>query len=68
YATGYPLCAIPGYTVVPGNYTETIQQESGSDLKCCLDQCIADTGAPATDTSPARGRCLSIAFHARYTE
>ncbi|KAK6581571.1 hypothetical protein PZA11_006262 [Diplocarpon coronariae] len=68
YAAGYPLCAIPGYTVVPGNYTETIQQESGSDLECCLDQCVADAGAPATDTSPARGRCLSVAFHKRYTE
>ncbi|TVY86375.1 hypothetical protein LAWI1_G008616, partial [Lachnellula willkommii] len=57
YTTGFPLCGIPGYTVVPGNYTEVTEQVSNSTLKCCHDQCRA--------IYPA---CQSIAFHKRYTE
>ncbi|TVY51380.1 hypothetical protein LCER1_G008302, partial [Lachnellula cervina] len=55
YTTGFPLCGIPGYTEVPGNYTETVDQISNSTPKCCRDQCRA--------VYPA---CQSIAFHKRY--
>ncbi|KAI9052156.1 hypothetical protein LZ554_003518 [Drepanopeziza brunnea f. sp. 'monogermtubi'] len=64
YAHGNPLCAIPGFTVVPGSYNETIQQASGSTLKCCLAACVADDG----DFAAGRYKCMSIAFNARYGE
>ncbi|TVY83152.1 hypothetical protein LSUE1_G002586 [Lachnellula suecica] len=57
YETGFPLCAIPGFTEVPGNYTEIVEQDGNSTLKCCRDQCRA-----------AYPACKSIAFHKRYAE
>jgi hypothetical protein len=57
YEVGYPLCGIPGFTVVPGLYNETVEQESGSTLKCCHDEC-----------RKAYPACKSFAYHARYTE
>lgn len=56
YATGYPLCAVPGFTVGPGSYYETTQHLSGSTLQSCLDEC-----------RQAPPGCKSIAFHKRYT-
>ncbi|KAJ8069528.1 hypothetical protein OCU04_003178 [Sclerotinia nivalis] len=57
YVVGYPICATPGYTEVPGNYNETIHQSSGATLAGCINECRA-----------AYPACKSIAFHARYTE
>ena len=56
YVTGYPICGIPGYTVIPGLYNETIEQQSGSNLDCCLDKCRANS------------TCYSIAYAPHYTE
>ncbi|TVY38973.1 hypothetical protein LOCC1_G006386 [Lachnellula occidentalis] len=57
YTTGFPLCKIPGYTAVPGNYTEVIERQSNSTLKECHDGCRI-----------VWPLCKSIAFHKRYTE
>ncbi|APA11407.1 predicted protein [Sclerotinia sclerotiorum 1980 UF-70] len=57
YLTNYPICATPGYTVVPGSYNESIHQASGSTLGRCINECRA-----------AYPACKSIAFHAEYTE
>ncbi|CAG8956228.1 hypothetical protein HYFRA_00003608 [Hymenoscyphus fraxineus] len=45
YAVGYPLCGVPGFTVIPGNYTETVGQQRGSTLKECKKMCKATGGA-----------------------
>jgi len=57
YTTGYPLCAVPGYTVVQGLYNETIHQQSNATLLCCVQDCRS-----------AYPACKSVAFHARYME
>ncbi|ESZ94887.1 hypothetical protein SBOR_4763 [Sclerotinia borealis F-4128] len=57
YVVGYPICATPGFTEVPGDYTETTHQYPGATLTSCINECRA-----------AYPACKSIAFHARYTE
>ncbi|CAD6443735.1 1ff85c03-9f3f-41f5-800e-cbb45d14ece3 [Sclerotinia trifoliorum] len=57
YLTNYPICATPGYTVVPGSYNESIHQSSGATLGGCINECR--TAYPG---------CKSIAFNAEYTE
>ncbi|CCD33582.1 hypothetical protein BofuT4_P072610.1 [Botrytis cinerea T4] len=57
YVVGFPICAIPGFTEIPGNYTETIHQYPNATLASCINECRA-----------AYPECKSIAFHARYTE
>ncbi|PQE28432.1 hypothetical protein CJF30_00008136 [Rutstroemia sp. NJR-2017a BBW] len=57
YTKGYPLCSIPGFTVVPGKYNETVHQYPNATLASCINECRS-----------AYPACQSIAFHARYTE
>ncbi|KAG4029227.1 hypothetical protein MFRU_017g01630 [Monilinia fructicola] len=57
YVVSYPICAVPGFTEVPGNYTETTHQYPGATLANCINEC--------RDAYPS---CKSIAFHARYEE
>lgn len=47
---------VSGYTMIPGDYTETTYQQSGSNLSSCVDACRND---------PV---CESIAYAAFYTE
>ncbi|KUJ10068.1 uncharacterized protein LY89DRAFT_740466 [Mollisia scopiformis] len=55
-AVGYPLCGIPGYTNVMGDYRESTHVQKGGNLKDCMSDCRNSGGA-----------CQSIAFHKRYT-
>ena len=57
YVLRFPLCGVPGDTIVPGNHTETIEQQAGCNLKRCLDKC-----------SHSNSACYSVAFNALYAQ
>lgn len=56
FLKGNPLCAVGGYTQVPGPYQQTTHQQSGASLRSCFNECKG-----------AFPKCKSISFHARYT-
>lgn len=53
---------VPGFTVIPGNYTETIEAASNSTLKDCFEACKKN------ETTAAVNGCQSIAFGPKYTD
>ncbi|KAL2075192.1 hypothetical protein VTL71DRAFT_134 [Oculimacula yallundae] len=83
YPHGHPLCNIPNASLQPGpSFAIPItHQQSGSNLKLCIQQCRADLGSNGTRADSntngdetgngsgdiKRGKCLSTLYEDRYT-